>query len=76
MLKYVYARYKHYLHTKEPEKNKKDKNLLTLLKAVKSQAEESGHKNELDVDEVEIEEFYGCVAWSINELNFITINHF
>jgi hypothetical protein len=74
VLKYVYARYKHYLHTKESEQNKKEKNLLTLLKAVRNQAEESGYKHELDVDEVEIEDFYACVAWSVAEVDFLSVN--
>ncbi len=74
VLKYVYARYKHYLHTKESEQNKKEKNLLTLLKAVRNQAEESGYKHELDVDEVEIEDFYACLAWSVAEGDFLSVN--
>ena len=50
--------------------------MLTLLKAVKSQVEESGNRHELDVDEVEIEEFYNCVVWSVGEVDFIAMNGF
>ncbi len=74
VLKYVYARYKYYLHTKESEQNKNEKNWLTLLNAVRSKTEESGYKHELDVDEVEIEDFYACMAWSVAEGDFLSVN--